>query len=95
MSLTLRIDRLVIDAALMGGERASHARTAIERELAMQLTHANAADRARPPSAATGRPSMTPPARVHPHRRLGAQIATAIRCAVNPVVITQPGRKAR
>jgi hypothetical protein len=94
MSLTLHIERVVIDAALTNGEPAGSVHAAIERALAAHFKHANGADDPQPAGATIGQPSMPPPALAHPHQQLGAQIAIAVQRAVNPTATTPQGRKA-
>jgi hypothetical protein len=78
VSIELYIERLVIDEAVLGGERAAGVRAAIECELARRLAQAGAVDALRGLGAVAMLPPATlPPAR-HPHDRLGVRIATAV-----------------
>lgn len=78
MSIELHIERLVIDEALLGGERAAGVRAAIERELAWRLAQRGAIDALRGLGAVATLPPATLPAAGHPHERLGVRIAAAV-----------------
>ena len=78
MSIELHIERLVLDDALLGGERAGSVRAALEGELGRLLAQPGAVDTLRGLGAmATLPPAILPPAS-HPHDRLGMRIATAV-----------------
>ncbi len=79
MSIVLHIERLVLDEALLGSERAGAVRTAIESELAQRLAQPGAIDALRGIGAVTTLPPATLPAPAHPRERLGPRIATAMR----------------
>ncbi|OHC44416.1 hypothetical protein [Rhodanobacter soli] len=78
MSIELHIERLVIDEAALGGERAAGVRAAIERELAWRLAQPGAVDALRGLGAVATLPPATLPTASHPHERLGVRIATAV-----------------
>lgn len=78
MSIKLHIERLVIDEAVLGGERASSVRAAIERELTVRFSQAGAIDSLR----RIGAVDYLPPAPLLAARRsrdpLGRRIAAAV-----------------
>lgn len=78
MSIVLHIERLVIDEALLGGERAGDVRAAIERELAQRLSHPDAVNSLRGLGMLNALPPATLPAATHPRERLGTRIAAAV-----------------
>lgn len=78
MSIVLHIERLVLDEALLNGERAGAVRTAIERELAQRLAQPGAIGALRSIGTVETLPSATLPAPAHPRERLGTRIATAM-----------------
>lgn len=79
MSIELHIERLVLDEALLGGERAGNVRAALEGELARLLTRpGGAVDALRSLGAVATLPAATLPAASDPHERLGVRIATAV-----------------
>lgn len=78
MSIQLRIDRLVIDEALLAGERATRVRDAIEHELAGLLARPGSIDALRGIGTVAALPRATLPLASHPHDRLGHRIAVAV-----------------
>ena len=78
MSIVLHIDRLVIDEAVLGGERAASVLATIERELAQKLAQPGSADTLRSLGAIAALPPATLPPAGHMHDRLGTRIATAL-----------------
>jgi len=78
VSIELHIERLVIDEAALGGERAGSVRTALEAELGRLLAQPGAAAALRSLGAAAALPPVTLPSAGHPHERLGPRIATAV-----------------
>ncbi len=78
MSIELHIERLVLDEALLGGERAGSVRAAIERELTQLLAQPGAVDTLRGLGAVVALPPASLPAATSPHERLGPRIATAV-----------------
>lgn len=77
MSIELHIERLVIDATLLSGERAASVRNAIERDLARQLARPGAIDALRQLGSVD---SLAPPL-AHARdgcQRLGGRIAEAV-----------------
>ncbi|MFC5526871.1 hypothetical protein ACFPPA_14110 [Rhodanobacter ginsengisoli] len=78
MRIELHIERLVLDDALLGGERATAVRSAIELELAERLAGPEVESALRGiGSVASLPPAVLPQAR-HPKERLGPRIATAV-----------------
>jgi hypothetical protein len=78
MRIELHIERLVLDEALMGGERAAMVSDAITWELARRLAHPDAAQALLGlDNVASQRPIALPPPR-HPGDRLGPRIAHAV-----------------
>lgn len=78
MSIELHIERLVIDAAVLGGERAADVRAAIERELARRLAQPEAIGALRHIGVVAALPSTSLPTAAHPRDRLGARVASAV-----------------
>ncbi|HEY9238569.1 MAG TPA: hypothetical protein VIP10_07015 [Burkholderiaceae bacterium] len=78
MSIELHIERLVIDEALLGGERAGSVRLALERELPRLLAQPGAVDALRGLGAVSAPPAESLPVAAHPHEPLGPRIATAV-----------------
>ena len=78
MSIALHIERLVIDEALLGGERAADVRVAIERELARQLMHPGARQSASRLGVLATLPAAVLPPVTHPREQLGTRIAMAV-----------------
>lgn len=78
MSIELHIERLVIDEAALGGERAGSVRAALETELGRLLAQPGAGDALRRLGVAATLPPATLPPAGHPHERLGRRIATAV-----------------
>jgi len=78
VSIVLHIDRLVIDEAVLGGERAASVLATIERELAQKLAQPGSADTLRSLGAIAALPPATLPPAGHMHDRLGTRIATAL-----------------
>jgi hypothetical protein len=78
MSITLHIERLVVDQALLGEGGARALREGIERELSLRLTQAGTAEALqRIGAVAELDPCRLPPA-AHPGEGLGARIASGI-----------------
>jgi hypothetical protein len=79
MSIVLHIERLVLDEALLGGERASTVRAGLERELTQLLAQTGTVDMLRH----LGAIDTLPPASLLPasdsQGRLGPRIAAAVR----------------
>ena len=78
MSIELHIERLVIDEAALGGERAGSVRAALECELGRLLAQPGAADALRGLGAVDTLPPATLPPASRPHDHLGPRIATAV-----------------
>src|SRR6185437_9273646 len=79
MSIVLHIERLVLDEALLGGERAAAVPAAIERELGRLLVAPGAAVALRGIGSIASLPpaSLPLPLGHHPKDQLGTRIATA------------------
>jgi hypothetical protein len=78
MSIDLHIERLVIDAALLRGERPAAVRAAIERALTRQLAHPGSIDALRGIGTVASLPSVALPASRHPGQDLGTRVANAV-----------------
>ena len=78
MSIELHIERLVLDEALLGGERADSVRATLEGELVRLLAQPGAVDTLRGLGAMAALSAATLPSASHPHERLGPRIATAV-----------------
>jgi hypothetical protein len=78
MSIELHIERLVIDEALLRGERPAAVRAAIEGELTRQLARPGSADALRGIGAVASLPSVALPVAQHPRQDLGARVANAV-----------------
>ncbi len=78
MKIELHIERLLLDPALLGVERASAVQEAIEHELAWRLAQPGAADALRSIDTMSALPAVAMPAREYPHHRLGERIAAAV-----------------
>lgn len=88
MSIELHIERLVIDAAVLGGERAGDVRAAIERELAQRLAQPGSIDSLRGIGTIDRLSTALMPAAHHPRESLGQRTAAAVgdRLGVPPAV---------
>lgn len=78
MSIVLHIERLVIDEAVLGGERAGSVRAALEVELEHLLAQPGAIAALRGLGAIAALPPGTLPPAGPPHERLGPRIAAAV-----------------
>ncbi|TPG11052.1 hypothetical protein EAH75_08810 [Rhodanobacter glycinis] len=78
MSIVLHIERLVLDEALLGGERTGGVRDALERELTKLLAQSGAVDALRGLGAVAALPPSLLPAATHPQPMLGSRIAAAV-----------------
>ncbi|HZX72676.1 MAG TPA: hypothetical protein VFE77_17920 [Rhodanobacter sp.] len=78
MSIVLHIERLVIDEALLGGERAGSVRDALERELTQRLAQPGAVATLRSLGVVAALPPTTLSAVMHPRQTLGPRIAMAV-----------------
>jgi len=78
VSIALHIERLVIDEAVLGGERAADVRLLLERELARQLAQPGAMDALRHVGAVSALPSAALPVPVRGQERLGSRLAAAV-----------------
>ena len=77
MSIELHIERLVIDEAALGGERATAVRQAIERELRRQLGRAGVAEALSRMGSVAALPSAVLPP-VQPRASFGVRVASAV-----------------
>ncbi len=93
MSVTLHIERLVIDAALLGDARASQVRVALERELAQRLRRPGAANALRGLGAIAALPAAELPI-ARPGTPLHSRIATAVWRGIAPPAATAGGAPA-
>ena len=93
MSVELHIERLVIDEAALGGERAGSVRAALERELMQTLAQPGAVDTLRGLGAIAALPPATLPTASHPHDRLGVRIATAVQHGLGIIPATRVAGK--
>jgi len=82
VSIVLHIERLVIDEALLGGERAAAVPAAIERELGRLLVAPGAAVALRGIGSIASLPPASLPLCRHPKDQLGTRIATAVNQAL-------------
>ncbi|RAO78101.1 hypothetical protein [Dyella jiangningensis] len=78
MSIELHIERLVIDEAVLGGERASSVRVALERELTQALSHPGAIRALSGMGSVTSLPACGMPDAKHVGTSLGERIAAAV-----------------
>ena len=78
MSIELHIERLVIDEAALGGERAGRVRAALESELGRLMAQPGTVDALRGLGAVATLPPVTLPTASHLHDRLGVRIAMAV-----------------
>lgn len=78
MSIALRIERLVIDEAVLGGERADSVRAALESELARLLAQPGGVAALRDLGAIAALPPTTLPPAGPSRERLGPRIAAAV-----------------
>ncbi|MEP6897875.1 MAG: hypothetical protein ABI870_05040 [Rhodanobacter sp.] len=78
MSIVLHIERLVIDEALLGGERADRVQATIERELTRRLMHAGAVESLRGLGAVAVLSALPLLPAAHRGEPLGARIAAAV-----------------
>ncbi|THD06284.1 hypothetical protein [Rhodanobacter lindaniclasticus] len=78
MSIALHIERLVVDEAVLAGERAGSVRAALEVELGRLLAQPGASAALRGLGAIAALPPAALPPAGHPHERLGPRIATAV-----------------
>lgn len=78
MSIALHIERLVIDEALLGGERVASVRAALERELAARLAAPGAADALRRLGVLDALPPQSLVRARYPRELLGERIAAAV-----------------
>lgn len=84
MKIALHVDRLVLDGALLDGERAGDVQAALERELARQLARFRNVDTLRRIGAVERLPVLALPAADRQHRSLGQRIAAAVGSALGP-----------
>jgi hypothetical protein len=78
VSIELHIERLVIDEAVLGGERADAVRAAIERELVRRLRLPGTADNLHHLGPVAALPSAALPAATLSPEPLGVRIASAV-----------------
>ncbi len=78
MSITLHIERLVLDQALLSEGEAKALRQGIERELSLRLMQTGTVDALRCIGAVAELPPCSLPLATHPGEGLGARIASGI-----------------
>lgn len=78
MRIELHIERLLLDGALLGGERAADVRAALQRELSRLLAAPGALDALRSLGAVDALPPLPLKQMRHAHDRLGGRIAAAV-----------------
>lgn len=78
MRIEMHIERLVLDQALLGGERAAAVRSAIELELAQRLAGPEVDIALRSIGSVASLPSASLPLARHSEKQLGPRIATAV-----------------
>jgi len=78
VSIELRIERLVIDEVVLGGDRASSVRVALERELAQTLSHPDAIRALSGIGAVMSLPVCGMPEAKRVRTSLGGRIAAAV-----------------
>lgn len=78
MSITLHIDRLVIDQALLGEGGARALREGIERELSLRLMQGGTVEALQRIGAVAELPACRLPLATHPGEGMGARIASGI-----------------
>lgn len=78
MRIELHIDRLVLDGALLGGERTADVRAALQRELTALLGVPGALEALRGLGAVDALPPLRLGQARHARDRLGGRIATAV-----------------
>jgi protein involved in polysaccharide export with SLBB domain len=91
MSIELHIERLVLDEALLGGERGTQVRDAIERELAGLLARPGTIGALRGIGAVAALPPATLQPASQPYDRLGARIAVAVEHGLGITPATRAG----
>ena len=96
MKIHLHIERLVLDASVLGNERAGDVRAALERELGRLLTQPGAVDTLRSVGCVAALPWMSLPVATHPREQLGSRIAAGVQCSLGITSTrTTPGPGAR
>lgn len=78
MSIVLHIERLVLDEAVLGGERAGRVRAELERELKRQLSSPGATHVLPGIGTVVSLPSCALPGVAHVRDGIGARIAAAV-----------------
>lgn len=84
MSIQLHIERLVLDEALMAGERPARVSEAITQELSRRLAHPGTAQTLLGLGNAASRQPIALPPPSHPGDRLGQRIADAVHQSLVP-----------
>jgi hypothetical protein len=82
VSIVLHIDRLVLDEALLDGERPLAVRSAIERELAATLAQPFASKALQRIDAAASLPVVPLPSTLYRQDLLGSRVARAVQLAL-------------
>lgn len=94
MSIELHIERLVIDAAVLGSERVGDVRAAIERELGRSLARPGVADALRGIGTVATLPAATLPPASRPRESFGTRIASAVQQRLGLPAATRHGSAA-
>lgn len=93
MKIELHIERLVLDQTLLGAERASAVRAAIEHELGRLLATPDAFGELRGIGhVASLPPALLPPA-AHPREALGPRIAAAVQHGLGNALVSAPAAR--
>ena len=92
MKIELHIERLVLDQALLGGERATAVCSTIEQELRRLLATPEALAALRGIGTVATLPPASLPPSSHPHDRLGTRIATAVQRGLGAGIPSTPRR---
>lgn len=95
MSIELHIERLVLDEALLGGERAGDVRAALESEMTRLLSRPGAVDALRDMGDVAVLPPAPLPSTVHPHDRLAPRIAVAVQQSLGIPSVSHVAREGK
>ncbi len=93
MRIELHIERLLLDQALLGGERAGAVREAIERELGRLLATPDASSAMRNIGHVASLPPTPLPPASHPREQLGSRIARAVQSGFGESPISAPSAR--
>ncbi len=93
MRIELHIERLLLDQALLGGERASAVQQAIERELGQLLATPDAFSALRSIGHVTSLPPLPLPPASPSRERLGRRIANAVHSGLSNLPVCAPATR--